>query len=377
MPLPGIAPGSDQGDVAGTRNPCLDILRLIAVLLVLGRHFVNEAVECSPVLAVWYRGGWVGVDVFFVLSGFLISGLLFDEHRRHGSVDIGRFLIRRGFKIYPAFWVMICATLVARWALRGHEEGRGVALSAVAEFLFIQNYVPGLWSITWTLAVEEHFYIGLALLVGFLCRGSDPAGNPLRSLPAIFAGLAVACCVLRVRAAAQPGPLDYFDFFGTHLRIDSLMYGVLLRYLWEFGALRRACDATPTPLLCAGGIALLAPAFIWDVSPGNWLQVYGVILFYLGSGFLVLAAAKCRNRPGRLVGFLAALGAASYSMYLWHTAVNWAVTELWQRTLRTDWWTYVAVYVITSIAFGWVMAWVVEQPVLRIRERYFPTRRSA
>jgi peptidoglycan/LPS O-acetylase OafA/YrhL len=359
------------------RNPCLDVLRLIAVLLVLGRHFAHEAVSSSGFLAAWYRGGWIGVDVFFVLSGFLISGLLFDEQRKRGSVDVGRFLIRRGFKIYPAFWVMIIATLAARYALRGHEEGRGIAMSALAEFLFIQNYIPGLWSITWTLAVEEHFYIGLALLTGLLCRGRAGVPNPFQSIPWIFAGLAVGCLWLRIRVAARPGPLDYFDFFGTQLRIDSLMFGVLLRYLHEYGSLRNWVARIPALAWSAAGCTLLAPAFVWDVEPGNWLLVYGVILFYCGAGCLVLATTKCPKTIGRAGGFLAMLGAGSYSMYLWHTAVNWGVTEYWHRSGREDWAAYAAAYVVGAIAFGWVMGHLVELPVLRLRERFFPTRRAA
>src|SRR6266511_858077 len=96
----------------------LDVLRGVAVVLVLGRHVELPATTVAPAVQAaatfWYQIGWVAIDLFFVLSGFLISGLLFTEYQKHGTVRIGRFLIRRGFKIYPAFYVMLAANVAAR-----------------------------------------------------------------------------------------------------------------------------------------------------------------------------------------------------------------------------------------------------------------------
>src|SRR4051794_1611079 len=82
----------------------LDVLRTVAVLLVICHHNSIDNVV-SPV-------GWVGVDLFFVLSGFLVAGLLLAEYQKNGELNIGRFLFRRGMKIYPAFWSMIVATII-------------------------------------------------------------------------------------------------------------------------------------------------------------------------------------------------------------------------------------------------------------------------
>jgi|SRR6266849_5526962 len=94
----------------------LDLLRALAVLLVLGRHTPPpEPGVLAPLRVlgkIWYESGWIGVDLFFVLSGFLISGLFFREFRRHGDVRVWRFLVRRGFKIYPPFYAMLLATLI-------------------------------------------------------------------------------------------------------------------------------------------------------------------------------------------------------------------------------------------------------------------------
>src|SRR5437867_3544975 len=93
---------------SGKRLLSLDCLRALALLLVLGRH-VGPPPSDSPTLEryffdFWHRGGWIGVDVFFVLSGFLVSGLLFADYKRYDHLFPIRFYIRRGFKIYPAFY---------------------------------------------------------------------------------------------------------------------------------------------------------------------------------------------------------------------------------------------------------------------------------
>lgn len=96
------------------RSRAIDALRALAVLLVIGRHVglvTEEPPEAfSPWLQVWIRGGWVGVDLFFVLSGYLVSGLIFREHGRTGGFRPLHFLGRRGFKLYPGFWLLIAAT---------------------------------------------------------------------------------------------------------------------------------------------------------------------------------------------------------------------------------------------------------------------------
>ncbi|HEX2719000.1 MAG TPA: acyltransferase, partial [Gemmatimonadaceae bacterium] len=97
------------------RSRTLDILRTVAVLLVMGRHLFPPPAHMPAwvqgLAATLTRGGWVGVDLFFVLSGYLVSGLLFEEHKRSGRLSVGPFLLRRGLKIYPPFWLLIAVTV--------------------------------------------------------------------------------------------------------------------------------------------------------------------------------------------------------------------------------------------------------------------------
>src|SRR5271170_6175319 len=116
------------------RNKRLDVLRCVAVVTVLLHH--------SGVWPSFTRAGWAGVDLFFVLSGFLISGLLFSEYRKRGSISLRRFFIRRGLKIYPAFYVFLILTGAISYFVFGTHAP---AAEYIAEALFVQNYWHGVW----------------------------------------------------------------------------------------------------------------------------------------------------------------------------------------------------------------------------------------
>src|SRR4051812_46692628 len=89
-----------------TRRATLDMLRGVAILLVIGRHFPSHTLE-NPIIATWFRLGWTGVDLFFVLSGFLVGGILFAEHRETDGIGTAGFFIRRAFKILPPYFAFL------------------------------------------------------------------------------------------------------------------------------------------------------------------------------------------------------------------------------------------------------------------------------
>ncbi|HEX4002185.1 MAG TPA: acyltransferase [Candidatus Acidoferrales bacterium] len=357
------------------RNKRLDILRCIAILLVMLYHGDSS-------LAIADKG-WIGVDLFFVLSGFLISGLLFSEYKAHGSIRFKRFFIRRGLKIYPAFYLYIFVTLVVshfvlHWV--------GPARHYVAEILFVQNYWEGVWAHTWTLAVEEHFYVLLPILLVFLARRHPERRDPFGVLPWIFLAVAVLCMSFRAVSACIGTPNYHTTYAATHARIDSLFFGVLLGYFYHFRphVLERLMGSTGNRLLvavCSAG--LLSPLFFYSRFT-KFFAVFGYTCNYLAFGGILLVALYHKGilrgwieRAARAVGTgLAMVGMYSYSIYLWQGPGGAWLPGLLKRMFHVSFRgnARFAVYVVGSLVIGITMSKIVEYPVLRLRDRIFPPR---
>ena len=349
------------------RNLGLDILRFVAVLLVLGHH-AAPGDDANVFMIMWSRGGWVGVDLFFVLSGYLVSGLLFAEHRSTGEIRPGRFLLRRGFKIYPAFWVMLAATVLVNGALGSPVSFRTV----VKELLFVQNYFGGAWRHTWSLAVEEHFYFALAAGAWLATKGRRQ--HPFASVPLLFAVIAAACLGMRVWLAWNTAAFNpRTELFPTHLRIDALFLGVLLAYLAQYRGLLERLRPLPAWTLLMGGAVLLSPVFFVRLNLSAWMHTLGLTVFAAGSGLLLLAALRLNRSDTRVLRGFGRLGAASYSMYLWHWPVLFWGGLLWEKAIGPAHDTaFILSFISASIAAGLLMHRCVEVPVLRLRDRLFP-----
>ncbi|WP_406698987.1 acyltransferase [Singulisphaera sp. Ch08] len=361
----------------GARVLGLDILRVVAIFLVLGRHMTFDRSQVPTpvwlVFAVWMRGGWVGVDLFFVLSGFLVSGLLFADYRKRGKLSVGRFYFRRGWKIYPPFLVLIGVT-----ALVDIIRGNLARWQYVVELCFLQNYLEGRWNHTWSLAVEEHFYLVLpALLAGLVWLGRGRV-DPFKPLFGVVALTALALLSLRTYLYYSTHSFSYLgNLFPTHLRLDSLLFGVLIAYLYHFhndwfvetlGPRRR--------WLIAGGIAALLPAFLFQLEKTPFIFTAGLTLFYLGGGAILAGVLLCELPRNRVTVTLGMIGAYSYSIYLWHMPVLvWGMPALERLVARKlGFAVEVSVYLVGSILAGIIMAKLVEVPSLRLRDRWLPAR---
>ena len=263
---------------------------------------------------------------------------------------------------------MIAATIgVALW--RGKTiSGRVLA----GELLFLQNYVGSLWGHTWSLAVEEHFYIGLALLFPVLLSVRN--GRGLNAIPRLFLLVAAACLTMRLLTMGYVERYAHQRFlFPTHLRIDSLFFGVLLACLYHHRQLAERTRHVPAAVLVLAGVVLMAPPFAFSLSQHKWVSVLGVIPVYMGSGLLLLAAVRVERSSNRLLLGLGALGATSYPIYLWHMAVNYWGCELLDTVVGFHWFElYAVLYFAGSCAVGYTLSKAVEWPLLRLRDRLFP-----
>lgn len=344
----------------------LDVLRATAIVLVLLQHYGTEQL-------LTHRIGWTGVDLFFVLSGFLVSGLLFRELDRHGDVEVGRFLARRGFKIYPAFWAMLATTVLLRFAY--HEA---LSLRALAcELLFVQNYGPGLWVPTWSLAVEEHFYLLLALSFFVYCHSGRQL-DERRGIRAVLA-LLVGVFVLRV-VTELCVPVRYkMTSWGTHVRIDSLAFGTLLSYLHHRHFERLSAFVRRGRVwLMLGGTALVSHVLFFDAA-SLFVRTIGFTLLYLGYGALMLVVLFTMKAADPFSRLLAAIGRSSYGIYIWHLPVQRLVVD---KLVAHGWLsatiaTRFDFFVLTSILSGMALTTVIERPFLALRDRIVAPRSAA
>jgi len=355
-----------------SRHIGLDLLRVVAVLLVLMRHLTvsSEVLESHPILAVLKRGGWVGVDLFFVLSGFLVSSLLFVELKETGGVSLKRFLVRRGLKIYPSFWIFLACSILIPFETRESITAKSLA----GELLFLQNYVGRLWPHTWSLAVEEHFYFGLAVLFGILA--SKRKIFDCQQMPWIFLAVGVGCLAMRIYFSRDGG--HSLLFYKTHFRIDSLFFGVLISYYWNYRGFAQKIEnlSTKVRVLCFSvGILCLTPAFCWSYSDHPLQFCFGHTVYYIGSGAILVSVLNYRRTDSAGIRGVGMMGAASYPVYLWHMAVNegvvWLVYEILE-TPRSALGLYVVLLVVSSFAFGYFMQLLVDNKVAYFRERWYP-----
>ena len=346
----------------------LDALRALAVILVLGHH-----VTWNP---LWVRFGWSGVDLFFVLSGFLISGLLFREYKQYGSIHILRFWTRRALKIYPAYYLLILATV----------SGRMLAKTPIGwshiwpDLIFVQSYVPGTWGHLWSLAVEEHFYILLPILLWAMMRRQCGRQDAFRHLPLVCLVISVACLALRSAHLLTGEPFNFqWHKFATHVRLDALSFGVLLSYYWEFrhGVIERLFSDGGRFVLTVS-LFLLAPAVLFDQT-NAFLSTAGLSLLYVGYGGLLLYSLKCVDASGLVVRTLAKVGVYSYTLYLVHLPVaSWCVGDLtpWAPAnaplIRDHAFLLFVCYFVLTFAAGVLIAKLVELPFLKLRDRLVP-----
>jgi peptidoglycan/LPS O-acetylase OafA/YrhL len=291
------------------------------------------------------------VDLFFVLSGFLISQLLFNEIKKTKTIRVPRFLLRRVWKIYPPFFVL----LVFSWFFQLYVLHWNVPVTAlISELVLLTNYATPMWGYTWSIAVEEHFYLTLPPLL-YLIR------NKLHRVLVIAPAIAVVALALRM---VTPWPWAYFR---THTRADALMMGVMLGYLFCFHKDRFVAVATRfRPHLWIGGILLLAPVFVWDHHEHRWMQTIGFTIQSIACAAIVAAAVASEWKPRRWTLVLAKIGSYSYSIYLWHM-IGWHCADQLKSHLAPD--SRLVLYVAGSVGLGVLMSWLIEQPCLRLRDR--------
>jgi len=349
------------------RNLQLDLLRCAAIMGVLIEHTINF----RKTRWWWDHALVTGVDLFFVISGFLISGLLFSEFQKRGRINFARFAIRRALKLYPTLYVLVFGTVLQQ-LVHGLHSRAWIIKPALHDIFFVQSYFPGTYGHFWSLSVEEHFYILLPLTLYFMLRKGRGDTDPFRKLPLIFLLVAVFGLAVRIVTAILVQPYDNSThLYPTHLRLDSLLFGVLLSY-WSFFHRERlsAIVDWSRPFLPAISMLLIVPAFI--SKPNFIVYTVQLSLLYLGYGGLMISLLQVplttKSSYGWLLQPMSYIGQHSYPIYVFHLAIMQQLSKY--RLLHGV--RGIALYFVCTIAFGISFSKVIEFPVLHLRDRIFP-----
>lgn len=360
---------------SGHRLLSLDVLRAVAIILVLFNHMYDPPRSMVEVMRKGFvllgHVGWIGVDLFFVLSGFLVSGLIFREHIRTRQFQMGNFYIRRGLKIYPSLYFLVFVSILVQTNVFNDPPP---LRDILGDLFFVQNYVGAVWGHTWSLAVEEHFYILLPPILMFLAVSYKNTTNPFRLIPAFFLLVAVVELGLRIYMNLNYSYKAGTHMFPSHLRFDSLLFGVLISYFYHYHH-QSFIDFVKKWRLPAFLVVfvLLAPLLILPKSHPLVSSV-GLTLIFMLAGTTMSWLLTIRFPKNWFTSAAGYIGLHSYSIYLWHYAIIFWLMGPMQKA-GFSWPVYTVVYFIVSIAAGIVMAKSVEFPVLYLRDRWFPAGR--
>jgi peptidoglycan/LPS O-acetylase OafA/YrhL len=366
----------------------LDVLRGIAILMVLWFHPVvppDRAGMLKPIADLGNNIGWSGVQLFFVLSGFLIGGLLMKEIRIHGRLNVTRFWIRRGLKIWPGYYALMGYVFIRLV----HQQGlRGAALKIWPSLIALQNYFGLVRGHTWSLAVEEHFYFALPLLLVLLPVRRRGEQMTIPILPVIAVAVGLICLAMQFISAALPSHPAVMHSQQTQWNIDAMFFGVLLAYVYQFHFAHFSRWAGRWELLPLA-MLLLIPA-LFAIPEPRAVMAMNHTLMYLAYGMILMVFMHAPLQPGRLgrllsgpaaraIGFI---GFYSYAIYLWFPDVTqYPIYYMLEHHAshfprEVVWLCGMAFYIAAAVAVGVIMTKVVELPMLALRDRWFPARAS-
>lgn len=343
----------------------LDGLRGVAVLCVLAVHTTPPIIE----------SGFFGVDVFFVLSGFLITSILLHELDETGAIDLRQFYIRRALRILPAIFAVIIAVLFYA-AFAEKDRLHALFMDAVAALLFYFNWVDAFhfkymeFTHFWSLSIEEQFYIVWPSIL-LVCMNFSKSNR----MALLVLGIGVIGPEIG-RVLLWPGASNNILYFRTELRIDALSWGALAAIIGVRGFHSREFFSKWKNIIAFISIIIIVTHLIFLTRP--WTHFY---LYYGAFSLVAIASAAlifCISfyPPRFIVSFLEFppikwIGVISYGLYLWH----WPVFLLTQRYLAISAPFKNTVAIILSIILAAISFFLWERPFLQLKRHFQPRSR--
>ncbi len=341
--------------------PSLDSLRGYAVLLVLLVHGVNR----------FFKGGWVGVDLFFVISGYLITSLLIGEYDKYNGISLKKFYTRRFLRLLPALFIGVLFANIL-WGHSGFDNGNRLKATLAALFYFTNliKDIPGNLNHMWSLAVEEHFYIFWPITVlYFLFR----LGYEKRLW--FVVGLLIIVTAFRLYLGNTPidiGPIHIDSYHSTLSRIDCILLGVIMSIVlseMKKNNVDFVKQQNDNGMLALYALLFVAVLFLVSDTSAYW-QNGGFIATNLLCALTVLFAVQHPQHPFFLNKAILWVGKRSYGIYVYHYPIFLLFTF---KNGPQDMKTYI---LITLLRFGltFIVAAVsfkyIEQPILNYKKRF-------
>ena len=375
--LPPATAERPGGDAVPTRPPRghlagLDGLRALAIGAVMIFHLDPD----------WLPGGFLGVDIFFVISGFLITTLLVRERERDGSIDLRGFWTRRARRLLPALLVVVPACILIARTVEA-DLLVGIRRQALGALTFSTNWLeiangsdyfhstsPQLFMNFWSLAVEEQFYLAWPLVTIVLLAARRHLGLSWGVLGALVLSVGVGSALLM---ALRYDPADVTRvYYGTDTHLVGLMLGAAMAMTWAGPT--RAGTITPQwhrwrRHVVVGAGVLLAGLLVLADEGSAWTFRLGIPLVSLATALLLLASV---DRPGRLRTVLEApplrwIGTRSYGIYLWHWPVILVIGQDIPAAAGTASFVWTRVWaVVVTLALADLSFRFVETPVRRL-----------
>jgi peptidoglycan/LPS O-acetylase OafA/YrhL len=363
---------SDTAVTAFRHIPALDGLRGIAVLAVMFYHLEVLVPWLGPVS----HGGFLGVDIFFVLSGFLITSVLLKEQARNGQISLKNFYMRRIFRLVPAYWFFLIVLFSFGQFLLSPLAAKTIydyySYNFILAFLYLMNWnrataetaVAGNLNHTWSLSIEEQFYIFWSF-VTFL------AFSEKRSRVTIFfitAGLVLLVICWRMGRALNGTSPDVL-YYSTDTRIDAILIGCVasMIYMWKL-APKSFFKSVYFDLLAAACYLTLVWIFFNASSKDISLYTALLPLFTVSVAVIILWLMNREKTPGHFlleIRPLQWIGKISYGLYLWH----YLAYEFSRETFSS---VEMQIAAGTTLAFAAsaLSYYVIELPFLRLKTKF-------
>jgi peptidoglycan/LPS O-acetylase OafA/YrhL len=361
------------------RFPGLDTLRAAAILAVMLYHLNLQGLLPS-VLQPLAIVGWAGVDLFFVLSGFLIGSQLLKPYLVGQRPSLRDFYTRRAYRIFPAFFVVLLLySVVPLW----REAPGPYAVWQYATFLWnllLLQYPHGrAFSHVWSLCVEEHFYLFLPLLLLIFMRKPSVWKASILLPLIVLGGIGLRAWLLyRVVLAAgdQAGiVMMRYIYYPTYSHVDGLVVGAALAIVRTFRPRWWALLTRHGNMLSLLGLAFVAVALrlcAFDYPspdlPASILFAFPALA--LGFGLLVAAALSEEAILSKKVPGAATVAILAYSLYLTHKSVAHATHQLLPQLTAHATWSSLAIYLLACTGVASLLYIGVERPFLRLRARH-------